>query len=468
MAQAETRSDPQISVRLRGSLVLQTLSILLIPLVTLFITLSVLISTSLGIFPDADGGPLLPIVVVAIVASALVILVRLGQPSIGGVALIGIWTAATSIGMLTVGVTQYAPALLILPICAAGLLFDRKAAISLAIIAAILIGSIGWLETRGQLIADQKPPILLDLLTQQRIPIAMAFWIGLFIAVAALTSLLAGGMHRALAESHSQAEQLRRLSATLEARVAAQTNAMLAQERQAAMLEERTRLAREIHDTIAQSLTGVIVQLGAARHISSVAPHEIGAHIDLASEMARTALTEARRSVWDLRSQALAHNSLADALRSLAERAQPGGGRGQFRQHGQPWPLRAEAEAALLRVAQEAQANITKHAHASQSIVTLTYTDDLVVLTVQDNGSGFDEITLRGLGTPMPSGGFGLIGMRERLALLGGWLNLTNDDGAVVMASLPRDRHEHAAAAPDHFDLEGLTPAARRELEGAE
>ena len=122
----------------RGALVLRTLPILLIPLIVTLITFA-LIRISLGdqFAPPNDrggppGGPLIPIVVLVVFFSALIILVRLGRPTISALILIAVWTLVTTAGAIQSGVTSYVPALLIIPICVAGLLIDGVASISLA------------------------------------------------------------------------------------------------------------------------------------------------------------------------------------------------------------------------------------------------------------------------------------------------------------------------------------------------
>jgi signal transduction histidine kinase len=264
--------------------------------------------------------------------------------------------------------------------------------------------------------------------------------VAIFASVAALTSLLAGGPQRALRQSRAQAEALQELSGQLEARVEAQTTQILEQERQAATLAERARLAREIHDTLAQGLTGIVVQLGAAQRAQAVASDASAQHIELAQRMAREALAEARRSVWNLRAPALERGSLADALRSIVVGPLRPEQTASFEQRGEPWPLTQEVEAALLRMAQEALANAAKHAEATRVEVLLEYTPDSVRLSVADNGVGFDQAALSNGTTPSPSGGFGLLGIRERIGALGGTLELRNGDGAQVVVILPREK----------------------------
>ena len=149
------------------------------------------------------------------------------------------------------------------------------------------------------------------------------------------------------------------------------------------MLEERTRLARDIHDTLAQGLTGIVVQLGAAQRALTVAPDESREHLALAQRMARESLAEARRSVWNLRAPALDRGDLADALRSVAVRPLGSDVAVTFKLTGEPWPLTTAIESTLLRVAQEALANVARHSQATEARLGLVYMADSVELKRQ-------------------------------------------------------------------------------------
>jgi signal transduction histidine kinase len=246
-------------------------------------------------------------------------------------------------------------------------------------------------------------------------------------------------LQRALQRSREQAQALRELSASLETRVVAQTEELVNQAREAATLEERTRVARDIHDTLAQGLTGIVVQLGAAQRALAVAPDEVREHLVLAQRMARESLAEARRSVWNLRAPALDRGGLADALRSVAVRPLGSDVAVTFEQAGEPWPLTTAIESTLLRVAQEALANVARHSQATEASMALIYMTDSVQLSVRDNGVGFDPAQGPEKGiTPGPWGGFGLLGMEERVSALGGTLTLTSQDGTLLLATIPR------------------------------
>jgi signal transduction histidine kinase len=230
-----------------------------------------------------------------------------------------------------------------------------------------------------------------------------------------------------------------------QAAVAIANARLLAQVRETATLEERTRLARDIHDTLAQGLTGIVVQLGAAQRALAVAPGESREHLVLAQRMARESLAEARRSVWNLRAPALDRGDLADALRSVAVRPLGSDVAVTFEQAGEPWSLTTAIESTLLRVAQEALANVARHSQATEAWMALIYVTDSVQLSVRDNGVGFDPEAGPEKGiTPGPWGGFGLLGMEERVSALGGTLTLSSQNGTLLLATIPRP----ASAAP--------------------
>jgi signal transduction histidine kinase len=193
---------------------------------------------------------------------------------------------------------------------------------------------------------------------------------------------------------------------------------------QAGTLAERQRLAGEIHDTLAQGFSSIIVLLQAAE--TGLGPDTAGPvrqQISLAAQTARENLTEARGLVAALAPAGLAEGNLPGALRRVTDRAQAETGiDAAFSEEGEPRPLPAALDVMLLRVAQEALANVRKHAAARTVRVGLCYADGMVSLQVSDDGCGFvaDGAT----------GGYGLRGMRERVTQVHGRFEVTSTPGA--------------------------------------
>ena len=207
--------------------------------------------------------------------------------------------------------------------------------------------------------------------------------------------------------------------------------------RELAVLEERNRLAREIHDTLAQGLTAILWQLNAAERAVESGGQEALEYLERIRNLVRGSLQEARRSVWDLRVGPLEGHTLVEALQGETEKVATAGDiETSFVLSGAERVLPAGAEAALLRICQESLANMLKHASASQATVTLAFDDSQVRLAVQDNGIGFDPEIPATRGPD--SGGFGLINMRERARLLGGELTVQSEPGrgTIVEATL--------------------------------
>jgi signal transduction histidine kinase len=210
---------------------------------------------------------------------------------------------------------------------------------------------------------------------------------------------------------------------------------LLVQAREAGTLDERRRMAREIHDTLAQGLTGIVTQLQAAEHAVSGTPGDPTGwrrHVDAATRLARESLTEARRSVDALRPEPLEGCRLSDALAGVAERwSALNGIPAQVTTTGTARPVQPEAEFALLRAAQEALANVARHAHASRVGLTVSYMENEVALDVRDDGVGFDPA--------FSDRGFGLVAMRQRIADLSGTLQVESEPGGgtAISACVP-------------------------------
>jgi signal transduction histidine kinase len=226
------------------------------------------------------------------------------------------------------------------------------------------------------------------------------------------------------------AEANGRLAASMAENATLHTQLVL-QAREAGVVEERQRLAGEIHDTLAQGLTGIIAQLEAAEHTRH-RPSESSRHLDQARELARSSLTEARRSVRALRPEQLEDASLQEALGALADTwSRQSGIAAEVQATGSCVRIGADTEAAVFRVAQEALANVGKHARAGKVRLTLTCLGDTLLLDVVDDGIGFD--------TAGDTDGYGLAGMRHRLARVAGTLTIDSapGSGTTLNAAVP-------------------------------
>ena len=212
--------------------------------------------------------------------------------------------------------------------------------------------------------------------------------------------------------------------------------------REAGLLDERQRLAREIHDTLAQGFTGIITNLAAAQMAQprATAAASSTLYLKSAERIARESLAEARRLVWALRPESLDRSSLSEALHRLTEEwSEETGVQTCAATTGTLRLLLPEIEVALLRTAQEALTNVRKHARASSVNITLSYMDDCVALDVVDDGVGFDPARLKDTSESYDMSGFGLVAMRERIEQLGGTLVVesTPGKGTALAAELP-------------------------------
>lgn len=212
---------------------------------------------------------------------------------------------------------------------------------------------------------------------------------------------------------------------------------LAATERREGTLAERERLAMEIHDTLAQGLSSQQMLLQAAERTWDTHPATARTHVRTAAEVAARNLAEARRFVHDLAPAELSDGRTLDrALRALAERESAESGLPvRFHLDGTPVPLPAAAQAALLRIAQGALANVREHAGASAAAITLSFLGDQAVLDVADDGQGFEPDAAG----PGGGRGYGLPAMRARLRQLGGRLTVesTPGEGTVVSAAIP-------------------------------
>ena len=203
-----------------------------------------------------------------------------------------------------------------------------------------------------------------------------------------------------------------------------------------AVLAERTRIAREIHDNLAQEMAAISVQLELVARTMPPESATAMTHVDRVRQQVRHGLSEARRYVWALRSPALENNDLPTALAETARRLTAETAiQAQVEVNGTFRPLAQTVEDNLLRIGQEAINNAVKHAQAQRILVNLIFDARRVQLIVRDDGRGFDNHAA-GNGR---AGHFGLIGMQERAEQIGGTLSIqsNNGSGTEVVADVP-------------------------------
>jgi PAS domain S-box-containing protein len=203
--------------------------------------------------------------------------------------------------------------------------------------------------------------------------------------------------------------------------------------RQAAILEERNRMARELHDTLAQGFTGISMQLDVAEELLSTSPEEARFHLLRARDIARQSIVDARNAIRDLRSQEMTGCDLPTAMAQLCEQISHDSRTNVVcGVHGAPFVLPSEVEIDLFRIGQEAITNALRHAGARRITLDLTYRPAHVELAIHDDGRGFDPAHTKQ--------GFGLQGMRERAERSGGRLTLqsSNATGTQIQVTIPK------------------------------
>jgi len=239
-----------------------------------------------------------------------------------------------------------------------------------------------------------------------------------------------------------------------QAMLAIQLNEFAEQSRQSAVLEERNRMARDIHDTLAQGFTGVIVQLEAADDaIACCRRKEANEHLQRASELARRSLTEARRSVRALRPQALQQENFWEALRAIIKTTTAGTTvHTTFTVTGELRDLPHRWQENLLHIGQEALTNALKYAHSRNFETLLSFNTNELRLQFHDDGDGFE--------LEEEHDGFGLAGMRERSEQMGGTLNIISarGKGTKIAVTLPYN-HESTPARDNSFQPVGTVRA---------
>jgi len=244
-------------------------------------------------------------------------------------------------------------------------------------------------------------------------------------------ALLALWMRTIMRESRERKKLIEQLEAAQKELAAA--------ERQAGILQERQRMAQEIHDTLAQGFTSIVMQLEAADQALPDDMNGVRRHLRTASDTARANLAEARRLVMALQPEQLETSTLPDALnREAARWEQSTGINTEFSVTGDPIALHPEIEVTLLRAMQEGLTNIRKYAQAGEVVVTLSYMDEQVALDVQDDGEGFDPQAVRN-SPGQAEGGFGLRTMRQRAENIGGSVIVesSSGEGTTLVVQLP-------------------------------
>ena len=217
-------------------------------------------------------------------------------------------------------------------------------------------------------------------------------------------------------------------------------NALAASERQAGIMHERQRLAHEIHDTLAQGFTSIVMHLEAAEVLVPDELRSIRSHVEQAIRAARENLIETRRLLLDLQPVILDHATFSEAIIQLTNRwSEESGISASASITGTVFNLRPEIEVTLLRSAQEALANVRKHSKASKVTVTLSYMNETIALDVQDDGIGFDTTCLNFFAIEQPMGSFGLKALNERVTLLDGIFSIESipTEGTTVAVALP-------------------------------
>jgi len=211
--------------------------------------------------------------------------------------------------------------------------------------------------------------------------------------------------------------------------------------RSAATLAERDRLAGEIHDSLQQGLSGLILQLDATLKLASL-PGDVRTRLSVARNMVSFTRHEVQHAVWDMESPLLEDTELADALGKITALISPASAPIEIRVSGLVVPLAPATKHHLLRIAQEAITNAVRHAGARAIALHLDYQPDTLTLTVADDGQGFDpdKILINGLGH------FGLRGLQGRAEKIGGELRIESSPGKGTSISIvsPLGQESHA------------------------
>ncbi len=297
-------------------------------------------------------------------------------------------------------------------------------------------------------------------------PASVLLYLGFVASIVLLVAVFSHLGEFTAERSDERRRMVERLRTTLRENEGLQAQLLL-QAREAGVHDERERMAREIHDTLAQGFVGIITQLQAAERAEleetrasrgAVRGDGIGGtgegdraewrlRVANATRLARENLAEARRSVHALGPAPLETTPLPDALSDLiVEWSRMSGVHSGFTLTGPARPLHTEVETTLLRAVQESLSNVARHAEAARVGVTLSYTDDLVLLDVRDDGVGFDPAAVGALrgGTEDTTGGFGLTSVRQRVGRLAGTVRVESEPGhgtalSIAVPAVPRE-----------------------------
>jgi signal transduction histidine kinase len=247
------------------------------------------------------------------------------------------------------------------------------------------------------------------------------------LALSTALAVLVGAMVRAMGRETNRRRETNAELVAVAAENARLHSLLVEQARAAGADGERARLAREIHDTVAQGLTGIVTQLEAIDE-RAVPPGPVRSRLEIAGGLARTSLVEVRRSIEALRPGPLQDGRLSDAVRqAVATWQEQYGVPATFTVTGTPQPLHSEVEVTVLRAAQETLSNVGRHARAQRVDVTLSYMEDVIVLDVCDDGTGF---------SPGETGGFGLTALRQRVRALAGGVDIEPAPGGGTAVSV--------------------------------
>jgi signal transduction histidine kinase len=206
--------------------------------------------------------------------------------------------------------------------------------------------------------------------------------------------------------------------------------------RHGAVLEERNRIARELHDTLEQELSGITMQLDLAADCFEQAPDVAQRALESARQMSRRSMIDARRSVWDLRCQLLESGNLSVAIEQIvAPLVSRSNVEVDLKVQGTEVRLEGPLEMNLLRISQEAVANAIQHGSVSRIQIELQYQADCVDLVIADNGQGFD------VRKTLAAGHFGLLDMHERAQAMGSQLTIESEVGRGTTVSVKVQAH---------------------------